>query len=88
MAFKLEFLCNHWKVEPKNATEAMLTAAILNANIVLTCLPFLKPLMEYLMPGWSTSDMSKGFLRSGFGQSDVQSRSGISQMRSRSQRLS
>lgn len=32
----------------------------MNTSLVLTCVPFLKPLMEALQPGWSTSDIVQG----------------------------
>lgn len=32
----------------------------MNTSLVLTCVPFLKPLMEALQPGWSTSDVVQG----------------------------
>ena len=79
VGLKLAFLQSiksspHWNITPDNATGAMLSAAILNASMVITCLPFLRPLMEYLQPGWSTSDISTGFLRAGFGYSNMESR--------------
>jgi hypothetical protein len=32
----------------------------MNTSIMITCLPFLKPLMEQLQPGWTTSDIRHG----------------------------
>ncbi|KAF1935602.1 hypothetical protein EJ02DRAFT_516335 [Clathrospora elynae] len=39
---------------------AIATAVLMNTSLVLTCVPFLKPLMEALRPGWSTSDVIQG----------------------------
>jgi len=32
----------------------------MNTSIMITCLPFLKLLMEQLQPGWATSDIRHG----------------------------
>lgn len=41
----------------------MMSAVILNAHIVLTCLPFMKQLMESLQPGWSSSADTTGLMK-------------------------
>jgi hypothetical protein len=44
----------------KNVDSTIATAVLMNTSVVLTCVPFLKPLMEALQPGWSTSDVVQG----------------------------
>lgn len=39
---------------------AITTAIAMNTSIVVTCIPFLKPLMEQLQSGWATSDIRHG----------------------------
>ena len=39
---------------------AIATAIAMNTSVLVTCLPFLKPLMEQLQPGWATSDIRHG----------------------------
>ncbi|PVI04649.1 hypothetical protein DM02DRAFT_624716 [Periconia macrospinosa] len=85
IAFKIIYLStirsdSHWRITPSLANEAMISAGILNAHIVLTCLPFMKQLMEYLQPGWSTSANTTGLMKGGFGSYSVM----ISTMASRS----
>lgn len=49
-----------WDPTFQETNIAIATAVLMNTNLVLTCVPFLKPLMEALQPGWSTSDLVKG----------------------------
>lgn len=49
-----------WDPTFKEANVAIATAVLMNTSLVVTCIPFLKPLMEALQPGWSTSDLVKG----------------------------
>ncbi|KAF2279836.1 uncharacterized protein EI97DRAFT_482636 [Westerdykella ornata] len=49
-----------WDPTLKETNVAIATAVLMNATLVLTCVPFLKPLMENLQPGWSTSDVVRG----------------------------
>lgn len=49
-----------WDPTSKEAEVAIATAVLMNTSVVMTCVPFLKPLMEHLQPGWSTNDVVKG----------------------------
>ncbi|KAF2465155.1 uncharacterized protein BDR25DRAFT_346264 [Lindgomyces ingoldianus] len=49
-----------WDPTSKETSVAIATAVLMNASIVVSCVPFLKPLMEHLQPGWSTSDVIRG----------------------------
>jgi hypothetical protein len=49
-----------WDPTMKYIDTAIATAVLMNTSLVLTCVPFLKPLMEALQPGWSTSDVVQG----------------------------
>jgi hypothetical protein len=49
-----------WDPTMKHTETAIATAVLMNTSLVLTCVPFLKPLMEALQPGWSTSDVVQG----------------------------
>jgi hypothetical protein len=50
----------NWDPTMKNTETAIAIAVLMNTSLVLTCVPFLKPLMEALQPGWSTSDVVQG----------------------------
>ncbi|KAH7396207.1 hypothetical protein BKA66DRAFT_606099 [Pyrenochaeta sp. MPI-SDFR-AT-0127] len=50
----------NWDPTSKETDVAIATAVLMNTSLVLTCVPFLKPLMEALQPGWSTSDIVQG----------------------------
>lgn len=50
----------NWDPTMAETTTAISTAVLMNASLVLTCVPFLKPLMEALQPGWSSSDVVQG----------------------------
>ena len=41
--------------------ETVATEVALNASIILACVPFMKPLLDNLQPGWSTSNVERGF---------------------------
>ncbi|KAF2743338.1 hypothetical protein M011DRAFT_461766 [Sporormia fimetaria CBS 119925] len=49
-----------WDPTSKETNVAIITAILMNVSLILTCVPFLKPLMENLKPGWSTSDVVRG----------------------------
>ncbi|ORX96238.1 hypothetical protein BCR34DRAFT_607712 [Clohesyomyces aquaticus] len=49
-----------WDPTYNQTNVAIATAVLMNTSIVLTCVPFLKPLMQHLQPGWSTSDVIRG----------------------------
>lgn len=49
-----------WDPTSQETDVAIATAIVMNTSLVLTCVPFLKPLMEALRPGWSTSDVVQG----------------------------
>lgn len=42
------------------ANFAIATTVSMNTCILITCIPYLKPLMEHLQPGWSTTDVRRG----------------------------
>ncbi|KAF2008734.1 hypothetical protein BU24DRAFT_415483 [Aaosphaeria arxii CBS 175.79] len=57
----------------EEARIAIATALAMDVSVLVTCIPFLKPFMEQLQPGWSTSDIRRGV---GYGASQgKQSRS-------------
>lgn len=39
---------------------AVSTQVAMNVSIIVACVPFLKPLMDHLQPGWSTSNVRTG----------------------------
>lgn len=44
----------------KETDVAIATTLLMNTSLIMTCIPFLKPLMDNLQPGWSTSDVVRG----------------------------
>ncbi|KAF2877608.1 hypothetical protein BDV95DRAFT_664267 [Massariosphaeria phaeospora] len=50
----------HWNTTMADASVAICTSVTMSTSILITCIPFLKPLIEHLQPGWSTSDVRRG----------------------------
>ncbi|KAF2842004.1 hypothetical protein M501DRAFT_375360 [Patellaria atrata CBS 101060] len=51
---------SRWDITYKYANVAITTSVVMNTSILITCLPFMKPVMEYLQPGWSSSNVRRG----------------------------
>jgi hypothetical protein len=51
---------DYGRIGHEEGRAAIATAVAMNTSIMVTCLPFLKPLMEQLQPGWATSDVRHG----------------------------
>jgi hypothetical protein len=51
---------NYGHIGHEEGRAAIATAVVMNTSVMVTCIPFLKPLMEQLQPGWSTSDIRRG----------------------------
>ena len=62
VAFRLFYLyrLNYGRIGHEEGPAAIATAVAMNTSIMITCFPFLKPLMEQLQPGWATSDIRHG----------------------------
>ncbi|KAF2205644.1 hypothetical protein GQ43DRAFT_287693 [Delitschia confertaspora ATCC 74209] len=68
IGFKLHYIFQLQSASRSNLTNeffneenlVITTAMTMNTNIVVTCIPFMKTVMEYLQPGWSTSDVRQG----------------------------
>jgi hypothetical protein len=51
---------NYGRIGHEEAHAAIATTVAMNISITATCIPFLKPLMKQLQPGWATSDIRHG----------------------------
>ena len=56
---------------------AVVTQVAMNTSIIVACVPFLKPVMEHLQPGWSTSNVRVGIGFNTIAASEAVSRSGF-----------
>jgi hypothetical protein len=70
---------SEWDPTFSEANVAIATSVAMNAAIIASCVPFLKPLVDSMQTGWSNSDVRQGL---GFTVLYTQSSANASRLRS------